>query len=167
MKKKDTKNTKKPSDRSTVPPSSYDYINGDIILNPDNDDWRARLVKAMVDFGKDKSQLHLMDFCDTYNIRRRTLYGYREKYPDVQQAYEDMMTSIARNRMVGAMKNELNYNAVVRGLWRLDSEEEENDARKHRMDKELRLAKLEADKDRQSQIINLILPDAKVELKEE
>jgi hypothetical protein len=163
MVKKTTKNTKRSDRPSTFPPSSYDYINGDIILNPENEEWRGRLVKALVDFGKDKNQLHIMDFCDTYNIRRRTLYDYREKYPDVKQAYDDMATCIARNRMVGAMKNELNYNAVVRGLWRLDPEEEANDMRKHNMDKELKLAKLESEKERQVQTINLILPDAKVE----
>lgn len=65
---------------------------------PTNEHWRKRLCNEMIEFGEDPKSLYLLDFCSKKNIPRQRLYTLRDKYPDIAQAFENMMNNIGCNR---------------------------------------------------------------------
>jgi hypothetical protein len=84
-------------------PSGGDYFSDSYFEDsPKNQYWRQRMIEEMKSFGKNKSNLFLVDFCESFGIPRQRLYKLKDKYPDIAEAFEDMMMRIGRNREMKA-----------------------------------------------------------------
>jgi hypothetical protein len=89
---------------------------------PEKDDWRKRLVYSMFEWVKNPTSLMIEDFCFEYGICRRKLTFWKDKYPDVKAALEDIKIFIGARRRKGAILNQLNGQFAYRDMHMYDSE---------------------------------------------
>lgn len=79
-----------------------------LLCNPTDEKWRARLVRTMKYWSKLETSLSIQQFCIAYDITRRRFTEWKDKYPEIGEALEDMKINIGCHREIGSMTNKLN-----------------------------------------------------------
>ncbi len=103
--------------------SRLQYISQEVLnLFPEKAQWRERLRYTMLIWCDNKDALEIDQFCIEYNIPRRTLYSWRDKYPDIKETIDDVKLIIASRRRVYAMTKKVDGAYAYRNLHQYDPE---------------------------------------------
>ena len=119
---------KTPQDNTRIEPlgkdcSYLDYLSDNSgRLFPEKDNWRLRLRYTMLWWADENNSFEIEQFCKAYGIPRRTLYFWRDKYPDIRQTIEDVRINIASTRRVGALTKRLDKDVVFKDIHKYDPE---------------------------------------------
>ena len=95
---------------------------------PEKESWRLRLIDAMQEWVKEESSYEPMQFFVTQNIPRKTFYEWCQKYPELNEAFEEIKLQLGMKRRLAATfnKNNVNDKMILRDLHRYDKEEHDN-----------------------------------------
>jgi|SRR5579872_4741339 len=103
--------------------SRLQYISQEVLnLFPEKAQWRERLRYTMLIWCDNKDALEIDQFCIEYNIPRRTLYSWRDKYPDIKETIDDVKLIIASRRRVYAMTKNIDGVYAHKNLHLYDPE---------------------------------------------
>lgn len=150
---------------SKITPDYWACKDRDITKNIQHQPWRERLIRTMHAWVLDDKSVEMTDFYRLYGVSRHDMKAWCKTYPDVKEAYENMGIFLVGNRRKHAMWNMLNWNVAKDDLHLYDEVAAQIRDERFAREKELKLATLEAEKEKHHQTINVILPDPKVESK--
>src|SRR5436190_9762013 len=111
MAKKSSKST--PQSNKTITPLSkdhqwYDYMSDNsLVYFPEKADFRNRVIYSLYEWFDNPESIEIMQFCIDYKIKYTTLQEWRNRFPEIQEAWQDVKRMIACRRRVGAMKRKL------------------------------------------------------------
>ncbi len=91
-------------------------------LFPDKEGWRLRLRYTMLCWADENDKFEIEQFCREYQIPRRTLYFWRDKYPDIRQTIDDIRVNIGSTRRIGALTRKLDKDVVFKDIHKYDPE---------------------------------------------
>jgi len=119
----------KSSNPSTIPegiskPSHlWETIGNDALrFFPEKDAWRKRLILSLLTFFKNPEVLVWEEFCQEFDIPRRTLDGWCSRYEDLAETKRHVMIMIAARRRKGVMNFNLQQYASFRDMHVYDPE---------------------------------------------
>jgi hypothetical protein len=93
-----------------------------LLNNPSRDEWRERLIKTMLNWGRSPDSLDIVQFCMQYQIPRASLYEWAQKYPKVGWALEQMKLNLGCNRRIGSMTRKLDGAYAYKDMHKHDPE---------------------------------------------
>lgn len=70
----------------------------------------------------EKDVLEIEQFCIKYKIPRRTLYNWREKYPDIKETIYDVKLILTSLRRIYAMTKQIDRAYAFKNLHQYDPE---------------------------------------------
>lgn len=92
------------------------------IYDPKKEKWRQQLIASMFEFFQDESKVELEQFCFEYKLSRKVLYKWRQRYPDLEEAVDEIKLLLASRRRVGALKRQYDKEVVMKDLHTYDPE---------------------------------------------
>ncbi|HWY34855.1 MAG TPA: hypothetical protein VNX68_09425 [Nitrosopumilaceae archaeon] len=128
FKKKSKAASKTPQDSTRIEPLGKDCTYLDYMsdnsgrLFPEKDNWRQRLIHTMFEWTDGKDSWEIEQFCKEYKIPRTTLYFWRDKYPDIRKAIDEVKLILASSRRIGALTKRLDKDVVFKDIHKYDSE---------------------------------------------
>jgi hypothetical protein len=120
--KKSSKDSNEPEPLSNKRSWADTLFNSALSFFPGKDEWRKRLIYSMFEWFDKPEHLLIEQFYLHHKIPRSTFYEWRDLYPDLKQALEDVKIFIGAKRRLGAMTFKLHYASAYRDMHCYDSE---------------------------------------------
>lgn len=100
-----------------------DFINQDsLLLFPGRDEYRRRFIQLLLGWVERDDALDILGFCLMYKMPRSTLYKWRDMYPDVKDALDNVLLFIGYRKRLGALKKDFDKEVAFRDMHALDPE---------------------------------------------
>lgn len=100
-----------------------DFVNKDqLLLFPGRDQFRQRFIQHLLTWSERDDALDILGFCLMYKIPRSTLYDWRDMYPDVKDALDNVSLFIGYRKRLGALKKDFDKEVAFRDMHALDPE---------------------------------------------
>lgn len=80
------------------------------------DEWRRRLVNSLRHWVGEEESLEIRQFCWDFRIPYMTLLHIREKYPEVDRVYKEIMAQLGVRKKIGAIKKIYEKDMVAKDL---------------------------------------------------
>jgi len=85
-------------------------------------EWRDSFIATLYTFFEDPDRIVFEEFCMEYKIPRRTIYEWREKFPEIAEAVNEIKVLLGARRRKGAMTFKLHYQSSYRDMHIYDQE---------------------------------------------
>lgn len=89
---------------------------------PDKDEWRKRLINTMYEWAQSDDALEITQFCFEWKMRRQLLYEWRDKYPDIKEAMNEIKLYLGIRRRNGALLKRFDKDMALRDMHCYDPE---------------------------------------------
>jgi hypothetical protein len=95
---------------------------------PEKAQWRERLCYTLRKWAHEESSLEIQQFCDMKHVSRTNLYEWRDKFPEVRKAMDEVMLTLGARRRIGALTRKYDSKMALMDLYRYDPEWREVDS---------------------------------------
>ena len=89
---------------------------------PENKDWRKRFILSLYNWAEEEEALELQQFYWKMKLSRQLIYLWRDAYPDIKTALDEVKLMLGSKKRIGAIKKIYDREAVYKDMHVYDPE---------------------------------------------